>query len=110
MQTSAVFWEPSLSHSQLICLIMSGLLHACLHNKLSHKAGPVGSFKRCPKSLFEPMVETLFFFLHMHFSFLTSRNPMTTTSAEAMKASVALVSVSRGRALSEKERHERRSQ
>lgn len=42
VQRNAVFLEPSQSHSQLICLIMSGLPHACKHNKLNQKTASVG--------------------------------------------------------------------
>lgn len=100
VQTNAVFLESLQFYSWLICLIISGLPHACLHNKLNQKTAPADMFKRCLKAYLSP-----WFRLCGQFSPLTSKNPTTTTSAESMKALAALVSVSVGRAPSKSERY-----
>lgn len=79
---------------------MSGLPHACLHKILNQKTAPVGMLKRCLKAYLSP-----WFRLCGQFSPLTSKNPMTTTSAESMKALAASVSVSVGRAPSKSGRY-----
>lgn len=59
----------------------------------------------CLKSRLKAYLSPRFWSLCGQFSPLTSKNPMTTTSAELMKALAASASVSQGRALSESGRH-----
>lgn len=105
-QTNAVFWGQLQSRYLLISLIMSRLPYTRLHNKLRHKAALVGMFIRCLKAYFCPV----FMFLSKQVSLVTSRNPMTTTSAELTNASAALVSVSLRRRPSAREGHKQSAQ
>lgn len=93
VQREAVFREPPQFRSQLICLITSGWPHACLQGSRGRKTERVAVIRGLSEGLFEPSVWSLC----GQFSPLTSKNPMTTTSAELMKALAASASLSQGR-------------